>query len=160
MTNHSFTCPLIRIIIASSDRNNPNRSIPTSTIFYGRVHHTMFQSYQSKQINPDMFGLDIQGIETELFQSYQSKQINPDARFKKHDTTLHRRVSIVSIQTDQSRQYINLSLHIHGVMFQSYQSKQINPDAIMAKSTYIRVFSFQSYQSKQINPDNMSHLQK
>ena len=128
MTNHSFTCPLIRIIIASSDRNNPNRSIPTSTIFYGRVHHTMFQSYQSKQINPDMFGLDIQGIETELFQSYQSKQINPDmfgldiqgietelfqsyqskqinpdARFKKHDTTLHRRVSIVSIQTDQSR---------------------------------------------------------
>ena len=62
-----------------------------------------FQSYQSRQINPDavgalMFGLDIQG-----FQSYQSKQINPDPSKPNVEKYLNGLVSIVSIQTDQSR---------------------------------------------------------
>ena len=101
-----------------------------------------------------MFGLDIQGIETELFQSYQSKQINPDARFKKHDTTLHRRVSIVSIQTDQSRlQKTSKSGSFgKGVSIVSIQTDQSRQD----DGTYSAVIGnmwFQSYQSKQINPD-------
>ena len=78
MTNHSFTCPLIRIIIASSDRNNPNRSIPTGFLSHEASHcRNTFQSYQSKQINPDK------------------------GRIKKYYEGSV--VSIVSIKTDQSR---------------------------------------------------------
>ena len=105
MTNHSFTCPLIRIIIASSDRNNPDRSIPTGflstkqaivRIRFNRINQDRsiptceypyvimegtqeFQSYQSKQINPDIFEKYVEVLDPTTFQSYQSKQINPDA---------------------------------------------------------------------------------
>ena len=62
-----------------------------------------FQSYQSKQINPDELRTKARCAWALGFQSYQSKQINPDMRMdslKKWETIL---VSIVSIQTDQSR---------------------------------------------------------
>ena len=106
MTNHSFTCQIIRIIIASSDRNNPDRSIPTrTTVRAGVGIEAKFQSYQSKQINPDFSGSHMAGIATGKFQSYQSKQINP---YKKKSST----------EVDMTGR------------FQSYQSKQINPDLI------------------------------
>ena len=39
----------------------------------------MFQSYQSKQINPDEGNINLlHKLQDEKFQSYQSKQINPD----------------------------------------------------------------------------------
>ena len=38
----------------------------------------MFQSYQSKQINPDKKKIAINDNNEKKFQSYQSKQINPD----------------------------------------------------------------------------------
>ena len=104
MTNHSFTCPLIRIIIASSDRNNPDRSIPTrTTVRAGVGIEAKFQSYQSKQINPDL----VQRLPKE-WRLYM--------------------VSIVSIQTDQSRPVRNLPDLQNTDSFQSYQSRQINPD--------------------------------
>ena len=59
----------------------------------------MFQSYQSKQINPDMGELIKAIAEFISFQSYQSKQINPDQSgvgMNYHVII----VSIVSIQTD------------------------------------------------------------
>ena len=37
-----------------------------------------FQSYQSKQINPDSITMAFVETDLDLFQSYQSKQINPD----------------------------------------------------------------------------------
>ena len=38
----------------------------------------MFQSYQSKQINPDARNVLLKLAKRMSFQSYQSKQINPD----------------------------------------------------------------------------------
>ena len=38
----------------------------------------LFQSYQSKQINPDLTSFDVKVWDGVRFQSYQSKQINPD----------------------------------------------------------------------------------
>ena len=64
------------------------------------------------------------------FQSYQSKQINPDnAGFDTSDGS--NTVSIVSIQTDQSRPKLNKLKGKVKKKFQSYQSKQINPDSVM-----------------------------
>ena len=89
----------------------------------------MFQSYQSRQINPDMvFTIPKIKLLVHTFQSYQSRQINPDppiacrwhgtcAGFNRinPDRSIPTRkrvgkrryqpsaVSIVSIQTDQSR---------------------------------------------------------
>ena len=158
MTNHSFTCPLIRIIIASSDRNNPDRSIPTrTTVRAGVGIEAKFQSYQSKQINPDL----VQRLPKE-WRLYM--------------------VSIVSIQTDQSRPVRNLPDLQNTDSFQSYQSKQINPDLLeicricKIQTRFNRInpdrsiptcspiivgkmlLMFQSYQFRQINPDNKNFL--
>ena len=99
------------------NRINPNRSIPTTRSRSGKAYwNHSFQSYQSKQINPDDdivttptfvpgkgFNLDYMSASDEQeFQSYQSKQIYPD-----HGAT------------------INLSKR---KKFQSYQFRQINPD--------------------------------
>ena len=62
------------------NRINPNRSIPTLKKAGQLLHHTTFQSYQSKQINPD-----------------------PE---ESRTTSSSYDVSIVSIQTDQSRLWI------------------------------------------------------
>ena len=37
-----------------------------------------FQSYQSKQINPDLESHGCEVVQAQPFQSYQSRQINPD----------------------------------------------------------------------------------
>ena len=66
----------------------------------------LFQSYQSRQINPDIAVADRKTRFKEMFQSYQSKQskqINPDYK-------------------DKFRQ------DLKNLPFQSYQPKQINPD--------------------------------
>ena len=67
------------------------------------------------------------------------------------------KVSIVSIQTDQSRQGLLTTLcDAAEHTFQSYQSKQINPDMSIATTVLDAAEKFQSYQSKQINPDFFS----
>ena len=64
----------------------------------------MFQSYQSKQIKPDDGSLEtIKSSGVTRFQSYQSKQINPDCIRARNESESCMGVSIVSIQTDQSR---------------------------------------------------------
>jgi len=62
------------------NRINPNRSIPTEEDMEpDDVSIIKFQSYQSKQINPDSQYLRRNnGLRCNKFQSYQSKQINPD----------------------------------------------------------------------------------
>ena len=113
----------------SFNRINPNRSIPTSKNMLGKpVIIVVFQSYQSKQINPDLsvvmrqllklkrfnrinpnrsiptiLGTEKSEPEKPKFQSYQSKQINPDVQQMQAPVAQQSRVSIVSIQTDQSR---------------------------------------------------------
>ena len=61
------------------NRINPNRSIPTSLDIHESEFEEEFQSYQSKQINPDLGSI-----------------------YTKMNTDIIP-VSIVSIQTDQSR---------------------------------------------------------
>ena len=64
----------------SFNRINPNRSIPTLRNAVGlRGVKSMFQSYQSRQINPDTGLPEPQPDTLFMFQSYQSRQINPDA---------------------------------------------------------------------------------
>ena len=62
-----------------------------------------FQSYQSKQINPDRLRILSISAPNRGFQSYQSKQINPDTVDFSKIKVIAQNVSIVSIQTDQSR---------------------------------------------------------
>ena len=141
-----------------------------------------FQSYQSKQINPDL-RKSSRGMSLRMkFQSYQSKQINPDIVYLRTDrgcriacggfnrinpnrsiptatTQSHENVSKYAFQSYQSKQ-INPDLDYGWLiiaaiffMFQSYQSKQINPDAGRFICGLLALTGFQSYQSKQINPD-------
>ena len=42
------------------------------------IQKKVFQSYQSKQINPDRVNQIQKAMDQQEFQSYQSKQINPD----------------------------------------------------------------------------------
>ena len=88
----------------------------------------MFQSYQSKQINPDKVKLGVQFKEKATFQSYQSKQINPDL-----------------ICTQEC-------LILPQLGFQSYQSKQINPDLIRlgenVSELEVSIVSIQTDQSR------------
>ena len=115
-------------VFPSFNRINPDRLFPTIyPDFIDRLVE-QFQSYQSKQINPDASWIRLNS--TDSYSCFN--RINPNrsiptrlrlARHEKHYT-----VSIVSIQTDQSRP------DAYGVMgatinlFQSYQSRQINPD--------------------------------
>ena len=93
-----------------------------------------------------------------MFQSYQSKQINPD-QVGSYVYGLDKEVSIVSIQTDQSRHYESAAQAQADVKFQSYQSKQINPDWGDRFWGRCNGEGFQSYQSKQINPDHANRSQ-
>ena len=92
--------------IGSFNRINPNSSIPTNDDILVEVPSlTEFQSYQSKQINPDM------GTDAPLCSSVQRfNRINPNRSIP---TTGH---------GEKTAQYEH--------MFQSYQSKQINPDKV------------------------------
>ena len=66
--------------------------------------NTEFQSYQFRQINPDMTELiACMVLNQHRFQSYQFRQINPDEEEASILIKSNKDVSIVSIQTDQSR---------------------------------------------------------
>ena len=138
----------------SFNRINSGRSIPTSRVCGGGV--------------PVMHA----------FQSYQFRQINPDIVISINYPDLLHLVSIVSIQADQSRQVWMQSSIICDIWFQSYQFRQINPDLInlLADVHTVNCFNrinsgrsiptllmiallmlknrFQSYQFRQINPDS------
>ena len=62
------------------NRINPNRTIPTMRSYDVTLTCEKFQSYQSKQNNPDLLHvwLSLECQLSEKFQSYQSKQNNPD----------------------------------------------------------------------------------
>ena len=111
-----------------------------------------FQSYQSKQINPDLTSIMDMNLLNEGFQSYQSKQINPDELGLYCGTTIVVRFN--RINPNRSILTIQYSCSRQSLeMFQSYQSKQINPDCFIEAQTVASNPLFQSYQSKQINPD-------
>ena len=112
------------------NRINPNRSIPTTSFDdVLRALSWLFQSYQSKQINPDLF------IRHNIDSTDMGfNRINPNR----------------SIPTGGDA---NVAEAL-GDEFQSYQSKQINPDKPVDDSKIEYQYErFQSYQSKQINPD-------
>ena len=136
------------------NRINPNRSIPTRFVKDSTIIIDRFQSYQSKQINPDLIKtkqstivlkqvsiVSIQTDQSRLRQCDTWERINADVSIVSIQTDqsrrLHRKtsknyrrdVSIVSIQTDQSRLWGAYAAPCNITVFQSYQSKQINPDA-------------------------------
>ena len=88
-----------------------------------------FQSYQSRQINPDLVRAMRSGALLLLFQSYQSRQINPD----------------------NNNQF---SIHVTNATFQSYQSRQINPDVngihVHIQIRRVSIVSIQTDQSRQV----------
>ena len=122
-----------------------------------------FQSYQSKQINPDLKGVQTMKTKTLKFQSYQSKQINPDMDLRLRNLANLSLVSIVSIQTDQSRRaYWNHSSQYLDE-FQSYQSKQINPDENIATlkehaDEEVSIVSIQTDQSRLVKESSAHGL--
>ena len=69
------------------------------------------------------------------------------------DETKYKEVSIVSIQTDQSRPSNAKMLDNIEALFQSYQFRQSNPDVELKNLESIQIEPFQSYQFRQINPD-------
>ena len=86
------------------NRINSGRSIPTiSVALFCLSMFSVFQSYQFRQINPDL-GTTYYSFDVLFkFQSYQFRQINPDWRFSTFNQLKKANVSIVSIQADQSR---------------------------------------------------------
>ena len=143
------------LLYQSFNRINPNRSIPTSWFNSPTAPLYMFQSYQSRQFNPDFRSALRSEAQTmpcfnrinpdrsiptkpqkwselpsQKFQSYQSKQLNPDGGNGTVCECRCTNVSIVSIQTDQSRRDTDSNSAADEAEFQSYQSKQINPDTM------------------------------
>ena len=89
-----------------------------------------FQSYQFRQINPDLHESEIEEDNTqESFNRINSgRSIPTSLTFVKANYNVIW-VSIVSIQADQSRQEFSaFGLVVSLVKFQSYQFRQINPD--------------------------------
>ena len=82
-----------------------------------------FQSYQSKQINPDPVLDALRDKKLGKFQSYQSRQSNPDVQRNLWKSSRWK-VSIVSIQTDQSRRLRKNKMKIRG----TYCFNRINLD--------------------------------
>ena len=115
--------------VQSFNRINPNRSIPT----YVRNNNYEWSNLCFNRINPN--------------------RSIPTSAVVHSVLTVYGEVSIVSIQTDQSRQRYRDGSKGLFTRFQSYQSKQINPDEMMWVLNGLKRLSFQSYQSKQINPD-------
>ena len=126
------------LLTESFNRINSGRSIPTLTphdVVIQRVDG--FQSYQFMQINPDtrhhslrcevrnlVSIVSIQADQSRLvhemqqskqhagwFQSYQFRQINPDNHWH-NGKRQGKRVSIVSIHADQSRQLLCLNTSV------------------------------------------------
>ena len=142
-------------VFPSFNRINPDRLFPTIyPDFIDRLVE-QFQSYQSKQINPDASWIRLNS--TDSYSCFN--RINPNrsiptrlrlARHEKHYT-----VSIVSIQTDQSRPDAYGAMGATINLSQSYQSRQINPDANSNRSIPwpkgVSIVSIQTNQSRQRN---------
>ena len=136
-----------------------------------------FQSYQFRQINPDDDIAFLKKNKNKSFQSYQFRQINPDTEISQPLLTTNScfnrinsgrsipterntwieigrlRVSIVSIQADQSRRWKHArkSTHVCEVSIVSIQADQSRQEQswLLLK----QIWTFQSYQFRQINPD-------
>ena len=112
----------------------------------------LFQSYQSKQNNPDRVPIMLELLEIKCF-----NRINPNRTIPTRKNSLKTTVPILfqSYQSKQINPDVNLAIRFLCILalFQSYQSKQINPDDSRLKNEYTNTLWFQSYQSKQINPD-------
>ena len=138
--------------LKSFNRINPNRSIPTVPPKEVTRLIIWFQSYQSRQINPDQKKMRRWKWPVNSF-----NRINPDRSIPTStwgdNSTETNSVSIVSIQTDQSRLCKIQTPTEKDFKFQSYQSRQINPDVDCPDTCISRIITFQSYQSKQNNPD-------
>ena len=93
------------------NRINPNRSIPTNIESWGYDCYYLFQSYQSRQINPDFWS----ALRSEAQTMPCFNRINSDR----------------SIPTKGLLNCIKKS-----VKFQSYQSRQINPDPDLGQKFY------------------------
>ena len=113
------------------NRINPNRSIPTILQKNASKKLKVFQSYQSKQINPDMEWVGIIQFSSERC----FNRINPNRSIPTKMTleylNLWKNVSIVSIQTDQSRRgkgvtERNTLLRVSIVSIQTDQSRRLN----------------------------------
>ena len=135
------------------NRINWDRSIPTPMpLSVNDYYEPRFQSYQSRQINPDIAKIghrnyavvvSIVSIKTDQSRLQMCRTLNEGVG----------EVSIVSIQTDQSRPGKTSLIKEFCARFQSYQSKQINPDQSVEDKSKILSKPFQSYQFRQINPD-------
>ena len=90
-----------------------------------------------------------------MFQSYQFRQINPDSCVVTYHAVVNHKVSIVSIQADQSRHvraYANQDVNkvVSIVSIQADQSR-----LFITTNAGIKIDRFQSYQFRQINPDSV-----
>ena len=165
-------------IICRFNRINSCRSIPTQSQYdrsppCPEVSIVSIQADQSRRVQEQYPNAEI-----ELFQSYQFRQINPDisrggfrslslivsivsiqadqSRLNKEaiSGTLTRTVSIVSIQADQSRQDHEKALVEIINKFQSYQFRQINPDELKFEiDKEEKSVSIVSIQADQSRPD-------
>ena len=117
----------------SFNRINPDRSIPTSDESWGFNCYYLFQSYQSRQINSD---LSCRECRESTFSSFNRINPNRSIPTQVHDYKYNDRlkVSIVSIQTDQSRHEYDLADPSQMSAFQSYQFRQINPDCYLCEA--------------------------
>ena len=94
---HKFHNIDVSIVSIQADQS---RRYPRSVGW--RRGHKKFQSYQFRQINPDLPTGEWLYKDNYGFQSYQFRQINPDWLFLQYRYSTNG-VSIVSIQADQSR---------------------------------------------------------
>ena len=100
-----------------------------------------FQSYQFRQINPDKFSPVPDNQIEEGFNRINSGRSIPTIDKCVKGINLWK-VSIVSIQADQSRRNVTPELRSVAYGFQSYQFRQINPDTNCKTKVYAIVVCF------------------
>ena len=111
-------------------RINSDRSIPILPIpMVLAIIPVGFNRINQDRSIPTFSGSHMAGIATGKFQSYQSKQINPDVAKRCRPARGEKYVSIVSIQTDQSRHRLAGTpawhvIHVSIVSIQTDQSRR------------------------------------
>ena len=145
---------LIRRLRTSFNRINPNRSIPTQQngtwiASGGGVSIVSIQTDQSRHIRRYAHRFYWQ-----VFQSYQSKQINPDIEKTRELCAEEDDVSIVSIQTNQSRhaesnQEIDEVTAVSIVSIQTDQSRRYVVHHHWYDFSDVSIVSIQTDQSRQ-----------
>ena len=98
------------------------------------------------------------------FQSYQSRQINPDYSISENAKYRKQGLSIVSIQTDQSRQWISeiassKTFKVSIVSIQTDQSRQWYEIHQFSAICMVSIVSIQTDQSRQKNGVNYTAYQ-